>query len=94
MERCRPLTIWRNNFSQDVYFKFSPTAGTSDGLHQYDCAAGGLLGRGRARTQVAALHEIEKKVEAIDPSALDAPVAGDREILLGNIKSELLIRWR
>ena len=32
----------------------------------------------------------EKKIEAIDPSALDATVAADREILLNNIRSQLL----
>ena len=76
-------------FFSDVYFRFAPTAGTSDGLHQYDSQLEDYSAAGVAR-QVAALHEIEKKVEAIDPSALDAPVAGDREILLGNIRSELL----
>jgi uncharacterized protein (DUF885 family) len=76
-------------FFSDVYFKFSPTAGTSDGLHQYDSQLEDYSAAGVAR-EVEALHEIEKKVEAIDPTALDAPVAGDREILLGNIRSELL----
>ncbi|HEU5339610.1 DUF885 domain-containing protein, partial [Edaphobacter sp.] len=40
--------------------------------------------------EIAALHDFEKKVEAIDPTALDAPVAADRDILLNNIKSQLL----
>ena len=76
-------------FFSDVYFKFAPTAGTSAGLHQYDSQLEDYSAAGVAR-EMAAMHEIEKKVEAIDPSALDAPVVGDREILLGNIRSELL----
>jgi uncharacterized protein (DUF885 family) len=76
-------------FFSEVYFKFSPTAGTAAGLHQYDAKLEDYSAAGVA-AEVAALHEFEKKVEAIDPSALDAPAAADREILLNNIKSELL----
>src|ERR1039457_4255160 len=82
------------NFLEDqffsvVYFKFAPTAGTSAGLHQYDTQLEDYSAAGVAR-EVAALHEFEKKVEAIDGSALDASAAADRDILLNNIKSELL----
>jgi uncharacterized protein (DUF885 family) len=78
-----------DQFFSEVYFKFSPTAGTAAGLHQYDAKLEDYSAAGVA-AEVAALHEFEKKVEAIDPSALDAPAAADREILLNNIKSELL----
>jgi uncharacterized protein (DUF885 family) len=76
-------------YFSDVYFHFSPTAGTSAGLHQYDPQ---LEDYSAANTQkqIAALHIYEKKVEAIDPTALDASIAGDREILLNNIRSQLL----
>ena len=40
--------------------------------------------------QVAALHAYEKKIAAIDPSGLDAPVAADHAILLNSIRSQLL----
>ena len=76
-------------FFSDVYFKFSPTVGTAEGLHQYDSQLEDYSAAGVAR-EVAALHEFQKRVEAIDPAALDASVVGDREILLNNIKSELL----
>jgi uncharacterized protein (DUF885 family) len=76
-------------FFSDVYFKFAPTNGTAAGLHQYDTQLEDYSAAGVER-EAAALHEFEKKVEAIDPAALDAPVAADREILLNNIKSELL----
>ncbi|HEY4381743.1 MAG TPA: DUF885 domain-containing protein [Acidobacteriaceae bacterium] len=78
-----------DQFFSEVYFKFSPTAGTADGLHQYDSQLEDYSAAGVAR-EVAALHEYEKKVEAIDASALDGSVAADRDILLNNIKSELL----
>jgi uncharacterized protein (DUF885 family) len=76
-------------FFSDVYFKYSPTNGTASGLHQYDTQLEDYSAAGVAR-EVAALHEFQKKVEVIDPTALDAPIAADREILLNNIKSELL----
>jgi uncharacterized protein (DUF885 family) len=78
-----------DGFFKDVYFKFSPTNGTAAGLHEYDPRLEDYSAAG-IQANVAALHEYEKKVEAIDPSALDASVAADREILLNNIKSELL----
>lgn len=77
------------HFFSDVYFKYQPSNGTAAGLHQYDMQ---LEDYSPATIQAwtAALHAYEKKVEAIDPTALDASVAGDRDILLSNIRSELL----
>jgi uncharacterized protein (DUF885 family) len=73
----------------DVYFHFSPTNGTADGLHQYDTQLEDYSAA-NIQKQIAALHTYEKKVEAIDPSALDASVVGDRSILLNSIRSTLL----
>ena len=78
-----------DQYFSDVYFHFAPTAGTSAGLHQYDNQLEDFSAA-NIQKQIAALHVYEKKVEAIDPSALDAPVAADREILLNNIRSQLL----
>jgi len=76
-------------FFSDVYFHFSPTTGTQAGLHQYnnqleDYSAANV------QKQIAALHAFEKKLTAIDPAALDANVAADYQILLNNIRSQLL----
>jgi uncharacterized protein (DUF885 family) len=76
-------------FFSDVYFKFSPTNGTAAGRHEYDTQLENYSAAA-VQEEIAALHEYEKKVAAIDPGALDAPVAGDRDILLANIRSELL----
>jgi uncharacterized protein (DUF885 family) len=78
-----------DQYFTDVYFHFSPTAGTSAGLHQYDTQLEDYSAA-NIQKEIAALHTYEKKVAAIDPSALDASVAGDREILLNNIRSTLL----
>jgi len=78
-----------DQYFSDVYFHFSPTNGTAAGLHQYDTQLEDYSAAG-VQKEVAALHLYEKKLEAIDPTALDAEVAGDYAILLNSIKSELL----
>ncbi|MFP5266580.1 MAG: DUF885 domain-containing protein [Acidobacteriota bacterium] len=78
-----------NQYFQDIYFKFSPTAGTSAGLHQYDSQLEDYSAAGVER-QVAALQAFEKKLEAMDPNSLDAEPAADYQILLNNIRGQLL----
>jgi len=78
-----------DQYFTDVYFRFSPTAGTSAGLHQYDTQLEDYSAAGVQR-QIAALRAYEAKFAAIDPAALDASVAGDREMLLNSIRSGLL----
>jgi uncharacterized protein (DUF885 family) len=78
-----------DQFFTDVYFKFSPTSGTAAGLHQYDTQLEDYSAGGVER-EIAALHGYEKKVAAIDASALDGPVAVDHDILLNYIHSQLL----
>ena len=73
----------------DTWLKFNPTAGTSDGFHQYDSQLEDYSAKAMA-DQVAFLHASEKKISAIDPSALDQSDAADLQILLNNIKSQLL----
>ncbi len=78
-----------DQYFEQVYFKFSPTAGTSAGLHQYDTQLEDYSAA-RVQRQIAALHAFEKKLEVIDPRALDAEPAADYAILLNNIRGQLL----
>jgi uncharacterized protein (DUF885 family) len=78
-----------DQYLSDVYFHFGPTVGTAAGLHQYDTQLEDYSAA-NIQKEIAALHTYEKKIEAIDPSALDASVAADRDILLNNIRSQLL----
>jgi len=83
------LDFLSEQYFTDVYFKYSPTAATQIGFHEYDTqledySAATLL------KQVAALHAWEKKIAAIPADALDAPQAADREVLLNSIRSTLL----
>ncbi|MGP8258863.1 MAG: DUF885 domain-containing protein [Acidobacteriaceae bacterium] len=83
------FTLLSDQFFSEIYFKFSPTSGTQAGLHQYDAQLEDYSAAG-VQAEVAELHAFQKKVEAIDPSALDAPQAADRDILLNYIRSQLL----
>jgi uncharacterized protein (DUF885 family) len=78
-----------DQFFTDVYFHFSPTVGTQAGLHQYNTQLEDYSAAS-VEKQIAALHAYEKKLLAIDPSALDASVAADYQILLNSIRSQLL----
>ncbi|WP_213807409.1 DUF885 domain-containing protein [Granulicella sp. dw_53] len=83
------FSFFSDQYFNDVYFHFSPTAGTAVGLHQYDTQLEDYSAA-TIQKQVAALHEYEKKIAAIDPAALDASIAADRDILLSSIRSQLL----
>jgi uncharacterized protein (DUF885 family) len=76
-------------YFSDIYYKFSPTAGTGAGLHQYDGQLEDYSAAGVQR-EVAALHGFEKKLMEIDPTALDAEPAADYAILLNNVRGQLL----
>jgi uncharacterized protein (DUF885 family) len=83
------LDYLANQYFEQVYYKFQPTAGTSAGLHQYDPQLEDYSAANVQR-ETAALREWEKKIAAIDASALDAEPAADRDILLNQIRSSLL----
>ncbi|SNS26269.1 Uncharacterized conserved protein, DUF885 familyt [Granulicella rosea] len=78
-----------DQYLKDVFFRYQPSAATSAGLHEYD---GQLedMSAASIQKQIAALHAYEKKIDAIDPSSLDASIVDDRGMLLGNIRSRLL----
>jgi hypothetical protein len=72
-----------------VYLVYNPTAGTSAGLHQYDSKLESYW-RSSLNQQAGELHIYEQKVSAFPANGLSEWDAGDREFLLGNIRSQLL----
>jgi uncharacterized protein (DUF885 family) len=86
---AQTFSFLSDQYFTDVYFKYSPTSGTYVGFHQYDTQLEDYSAAA-VQKEIAALHDYEKKISAIDPTALDASVAADRDILLNSIKSELL----
>jgi len=83
------FSVMSSQYFDEVYFRFSPTEGTSAGLHQYDAKLEDYSAA-EVQREVVALHAWEKKLLTIDPTALDAPVAGDYAILLNNVRGNLL----
>jgi len=78
-----------DEYLDQVVFHFSPTGGTSAGLHQYDAQLEDYS-RSAIDSNIRALHEFEKRVLGFSPKGLSQTEAADREIILGNIHSSLL----
>jgi len=80
-----------DEYFDQVYFKYSPTGGTINGLHQYDNQLENFS-RPSIDAEIAALKSFEQRIEAVhgDAAALDPVTRGDREIVLGTIRSQLL----
>ena len=78
-----------DEYFEQVYFKFEPSNGTSDGFHQYDVLLEDYS-RAGVDANVAALRAFEKRVEELDAKGLDETRAADRELVLANIRGTLL----
>jgi uncharacterized protein (DUF885 family) len=80
-----------DEYFNHVYFHYAPSAGTMTGLHQYD---GQLedFSRPTIDAEIAALKAFEQRIAAIQPgdSAADFVPRTDRELVLSNIRSQLL----
>jgi uncharacterized protein (DUF885 family) len=78
-----------DEYFDQVFFKFAPTAGTSAGLHQYDPLLEDYS-RAAVDREIAALHSFEKRFLAVDPKQLSETEAADRLILISFLRSNLL----
>jgi uncharacterized protein (DUF885 family) len=73
----------------EVIFRYDPVQGTQAGFHQYDAM---LPSGSRAdiEAQTAALHKFEQEVEGFDARGLTPVAAADRELVLAQIRGQLL----
>jgi uncharacterized protein (DUF885 family) len=78
-----------DQYFDQVYFPRHPTTATTAGYHQYDAKLEDFS-RKNIDAEVAALKEFENRVAAIPSQALDQTTRGDREMVLGDIRSSLL----
>ena len=78
-----------DRYFDTVYLPFNPTEGTSAGLHQYDSKLEDYSRAGVDR-ETAALQAFEREVAAFPAANLNQWDEGDREFLLGTIRSQLL----
>jgi len=89
--RPAPSDSW-NQLADDFinqYLAFSPTASTQAGMHIHDNELDDYSTASIAK-QVAWLQQFEKRVLAFDQKSLNPTDSADREILLNNIRSNLL----
>jgi uncharacterized protein (DUF885 family) len=80
--KAQPSPQQVDRFFDDVYFKFSPTAGTSTGFHQYDAQLEDYS-KAAIERQIRALHSAEKQFSAL-------PADPDRDLILNYIRATLL----
>ena len=80
-----------NEYFDQVYFRYSPSVGTQTGYHQYDAQLEDFS-RKNIDSEIAGLKKFEKRIESIQPGsdAADFVPRSDREIVLSNIRSQLL----
>jgi uncharacterized protein (DUF885 family) len=79
-----------DEYFDQVYFPYQPTQGTLAGYHQYDAKLEDLS-RPTIDTEIAALQRFERRFEEMRVKAsFDAETRGDCEMVLGNIRSQLL----
>jgi uncharacterized protein (DUF885 family) len=80
-----------DEYFDQVYFHYGPTNATVTGFHQYDGQLDNYS-RKSINAEIAALKTFEKRIETIQPddAADDFVPRSDREIVLGDIRSQLL----
>ena len=78
-----------DQFFEQVYFKFHPSAGTQAGFHRYDNTLEDYS-RASIDMEIVALKDSEKRVAAVDASGLSPATVVDRDLLLNNIRGQLL----
>ena len=79
-----------DDYFDTVYFPNQPTTGTLTGYHRYDNQLEDYS-RPRIDRWIADLAFFEERIKIIPASSLDETSQGDREMVLGNIRSTLLI---
>ena len=83
------LEALSEQYFDQVYFKYQPTAGTLAGFHQYDTQLEDYSRTG-IDAQIAALKGFETRFSKIAPADLDVTSHSDLELLQSNIRGILL----
>ena len=88
-ERDREFARLADRFFDEVMFAYDPVQGTQAGFHQYDVKLPSGS-RSEIDAQTAALHKFEQEVAGFEPRGLSAGATADRELLLAQIRGQLL----
>ena len=77
------------DYFEQVYFGFSPTAGTQAGLHQYDAKLEDYS-RAEVDHEIADLNKFATKFDELSDAGLDEGTRGDLTMVRNNIRGSLL----
>jgi len=80
-----------DEYLDKVYFPQNPTAATIDGVHRFDTEMEQYSMTG-VEAEIRILHEYETRVSQFPVKGMKPVEAADQEILLGQIRSELLTK--
>jgi len=78
-----------DRYYSEVVFHYDPVSATQDGFHQYDAQLPSGA-RSEVMAEIAALRGFETEVSAFDARGLSPFVAADRELLLAQIRGQLV----
>jgi uncharacterized protein (DUF885 family) len=78
-----------DQYFDDYYFPFHPTAGTSAGFHRYDTQLEDYS-RAGVEAEIKALKQARGKIEGFSANGLTAEQQSDRELVLHEIDGRLL----
>ena len=78
-----------DRYFDEAVFRYDPVQATQSGFHQYDAQLPSFS-RAEVQAQVAALRRLEDEVSKFNPSGLSPFVASDRELVLAQIRGQLL----
>ncbi len=88
-ERDSEFARLADRFFDEVLFAYDPVQGTQAGFHQYDVKLPSGS-RSEIEAETAALHKFEQEVAGFEPRGLSAGATADRELLLAQIRGQLL----
>ncbi len=78
-----------DSYFNDVLFHYDPAQGTAAGFHQYD-ALMPTFSKAEIQAEIAALRQYETAAQNFDPRGLSPTAAADRELVLAQIRGQLL----
>jgi uncharacterized protein (DUF885 family) len=83
------LQTLADDYLDQYLFPNNPTVATLSGIHRYDDRIEDFS-RAAVQRNIKTLHRYERRLVAIDPRLLSQRLAGDRDMLLSNVRGNLL----
>ncbi|SPF52152.1 conserved exported hypothetical protein [Candidatus Sulfopaludibacter sp. SbA4] len=78
-----------DRYFNEVVLRYDPVQGTAAGFHEYDRQLPASA-RTEIQAQISALKRFETEVANFGPGGLSGPIAADRELVLAQIRGQLL----